>query len=104
MTATCTFLQTSKKFVTITKPFLLSVGETTNLMQIDSQKFMDLALYLNLFWSSPLQICLAMYFLWNVLGPSSLAGKTILFTPVYYLSIAFFTIQLLLYSVFSCKI
>jgi ATP-binding cassette subfamily C (CFTR/MRP) protein 1 len=43
-------------------------------MQIDSQKFMDLALYLNLFWSSPLQIALAMYFLWNVLGPSSLAG------------------------------
>jgi hypothetical protein len=51
-----------------------AVGETTNLMQIDSQKFMDLALYLNLFWSSPLQIILAMYFLWNVLGPSSLAG------------------------------
>ena len=47
-------------------------------MQIDSQKFMDLALYLNLFWSSPLQIILAMYFLWGVLGPSSLAGNNLL--------------------------
>ena len=51
------------------------VGETTNLMQIDTQKFLDLSLYLNLVWTSPLQIVLAMYFLWGILGPSSLAGK-----------------------------
>lgn len=44
-------------------------------MQIDTQKFMDLALYLNLVWSSPLQIVLAMYFLWTTLGPSALAGR-----------------------------
>ena len=50
------------------------VGETTNLMQIDSQRFMDLCLYLNLTWSSPFQIALALYFLWGLLGPSSLAG------------------------------
>lgn len=54
---------------------LFSVGETTNLMQIDSQKFLDLSLYLNMAWISPLQIVLAMYFLWGILGPSSLAGK-----------------------------
>lgn len=58
------------------------VGETTNLMQIDTQKFLDLSLYLNLVWTSPLQIVLAMYFLWNILGPSSLAGRR---RPFYYL-------------------
>ena len=43
-------------------------------MAIDTQKFMDLTLYLNMLWSSPLQIALAMYFLWGILGPSSFSG------------------------------
>ena len=50
------------------------VGETTNLMAIDSQKFLDLILYFNMIWSCPLQIVLCMYFLWQILGPSCLAG------------------------------
>ena len=29
----------------------MTVGETTNLMSIDTQKFMDLVLYLNMIWS-----------------------------------------------------
>jgi len=58
----------------------IAVGETTNLMQIDTQKFLDLSLYLNLVWTSPLQIVLAMYFLWNILGPSSLAGNIEVYT------------------------
>jgi len=53
---------------------IVLVGETTNLMSIDTQKFQDLMLYLNMAWSSPLQIALAMFFLWQVLGPSSMAG------------------------------
>ncbi len=55
--------------------FHTTVGETTNLMQIDTQKFMDLCLYFNITWSCPLQIALALYFLWDILGPSSLAGE-----------------------------
>ena len=55
----------------------MSVGETTNLMSIDTQKFMDLMLYLNMAWASPLQIALAMFFLWQILGPSAMAGKTL---------------------------
>ncbi len=62
----------------ITKYYPFTVGETTNLMQIDSQKFMDLCLYLNLIWSCPLQIGLALYFLWGILGPSSLAGLAVM--------------------------
>ena len=53
----------------------MTVGETTNLMSIDTQKFMDLMLYLNMIWASPLQIALAVYNLWQILGPSSLAGE-----------------------------
>lgn len=53
----------------------MTVGETTNLMSIDTQKFMDLTLYLNMAWASPLQIALAMFFLWQILGPSCLSGR-----------------------------
>lgn len=45
-----------------------------NLMSVDSQRFNDLMLYFNGIWSSPLQIILAMYFLWQSLGPSVFAG------------------------------
>jgi hypothetical protein len=51
------------------------VGEITNLMAVDTQKFMDVCFYVNLLWSSPLQIVLCMYFLWGILGPASIAGK-----------------------------
>ena len=44
-------------------------------MALDTQKFMDLVLYLNMIWAGPLQIGLAIYFLWGILGPSSLAGR-----------------------------
>jgi hypothetical protein len=54
---------------------LLAVGETTNLMAVDTQKFMDLCLSINMVWSSPLQILLCMYFLWGILGPASMAGQ-----------------------------
>ena len=45
----------------------LTIGETTNLMAIDTQKFMDVVLFLNMLWNSPLSIILCMYFLWGIL-------------------------------------
>ncbi|XP_056384893.1 ATP-binding cassette sub-family C member 2-like [Hyla sarda] len=51
-----------------------TVGETVNLMSADAQKFMDLASYIHLIWSSPLQIAISVVFLWTELGPSVLAG------------------------------
>lgn len=42
------------------------MGEIVNLMSTDAQRFMDLAPFLNLVVSVPLQIILAMYFLWQV--------------------------------------
>ncbi|KAK2494136.1 hypothetical protein MC885_020262 [Smutsia gigantea] len=55
-----------------------TVGEIVNLMSVDAQRFMDLAPFLNLIWSAPLQVTLAMYFLWQNLGPSVLAGVTLI--------------------------
>lgn len=52
-----------------------TVGEIVNLMAVDAQRFMDLTAYINMLWSAPLQIALALYFLWAILGPSVLAGK-----------------------------
>lgn len=43
-----------------------TVGEIVNLMSVDAQRFMDLTTFLNMLWSAPLQIILALYFLWQV--------------------------------------
>ncbi|XP_055982515.1 ATP-binding cassette sub-family C member 3 [Sorex fumeus] len=51
-----------------------TVGEMVNLMSVDAQRLMDIVSSLNLLWSAPLQIFLAIYFLWQNLGPSVLAG------------------------------
>ncbi|XP_054263384.1 multidrug resistance-associated protein 1 isoform X4 [Macrosteles quadrilineatus] len=55
-----------------------TVGEVVNLMAVDAQRFMDLTAYLNMIWSAPLQISLALYFLWQTLGPSVLAGLAVM--------------------------
>lgn len=43
-------------------------------MAVDAHRFVDLTTYLNMVWSAPFQIALAIYFLWQSLGPSVLAG------------------------------
>lgn len=55
-----------------------TVGEIVNLMSVDAQRFMDLTSYINMLWSAPLQIALALYFLWDLLGPSVLAGLAVM--------------------------
>ena len=61
-----------------------TVGEIVNLMSVDTQRCMDLCTYINTLWSSPLQIIVALYLLWQILGPSVMAGfaVTILLIPV----------------------
>lgn len=51
-----------------------TVGEIVNLMSVDAQRFVELSFFLNMVWSEPLRIAIALYFLWNILGPSALAG------------------------------
>ncbi|XP_023385436.1 multidrug resistance-associated protein 1 [Pteropus vampyrus] len=55
-----------------------TVGEIVNLMSVDAQRFMDLTTYINMIWSAPLQVILALYFLWLNLGPSVLAGVAVM--------------------------
>ena len=47
-------------------------------MSVDAQRLMDLMAYVNTIWSSPLQIILALYFLYNTMGPSILAGVAVM--------------------------
>ncbi|NWX34145.1 MRP1 protein, partial [Notiomystis cincta] len=55
-----------------------TVGEIVNLMSVDAQRFMDLATYINMVWSAPFQVILALYLLWRNLGPSVLAGVAVM--------------------------
>lgn len=55
-----------------------TVGEIVNLMSVDAQRFMDVTAYINMIWSAPLQIALALYFLWEILGPSVLSGLAVM--------------------------
>ncbi|XP_048361642.1 ATP-binding cassette sub-family C member 2 [Sphaerodactylus townsendi] len=61
-----------------------TIGETVNLMSADAQRFMDFANFVHLLWSSPLQIALSIWFLWEELGLSMLAGigVTVLLIPI----------------------
>lgn len=47
-------------------------------MSADAQQLMDLTANLNLLWSAPFQILMAIYLLWQELGPAVLAGVAVL--------------------------
>lgn len=51
-----------------------TAGELVNLMSVDAQRLMQIITYINCLWSSPLQIGVALFFLYNTLGLSVLAG------------------------------
>ena len=54
-----------------------SSGEITNLMSIDAQRFIEIVPFLNTVWSAPFQLCLATYFLYDLIGLSCLAGLAV---------------------------
>ncbi|XP_054264333.1 ATP-binding cassette sub-family C member 3-like [Macrosteles quadrilineatus] len=54
------------------------VGEVVNLMAVDAQRFIDFSAYFNLIYAAPIIIIIAMYFLWDLLGPSAFAGLAIM--------------------------
>ncbi|XP_066498934.1 multidrug resistance-associated protein 1-like [Hoplias malabaricus] len=53
-----------------------TVGEIVNLVSADTQKLMDFVVYFNAVWLAPIEITLCLFFLWQRLGPSALAGIT----------------------------
>ncbi len=62
----------------------LNAGQMNNLMTNDSQLFLNLTMYINLLWSAPLQITVALVLLWRQIGISSLVGfaAIMLFIPL----------------------
>ena len=55
-----------------------TVGEVVNLMSVDAQRIQDVATYLWMIWSSPVQILVAVIFLYYVIGWAVLAGVAVL--------------------------
>ena len=55
-----------------------TTGEIVNLMSVDAQRVGDILPYINFIWSSPLEISLALYFLYRTLGVSVFAGVGIM--------------------------
>ncbi|XP_029207815.1 multidrug resistance-associated protein 1-like [Acropora millepora] len=59
-----------------------TAGEIVNLMSVDAQRLMDLMTFLNALWSSPFQIIVSLYFLYNTMGVSILAGVGVMLLMV----------------------
>ncbi|CAL1297889.1 unnamed protein product [Larinioides sclopetarius] len=55
-----------------------TVGEVVNLMSVDTQRVMDYVQMVNLLWSAPLQIVIAIYLLWKQLGVATLGGLAVM--------------------------
>jgi ATP-binding cassette, subfamily C (CFTR/MRP), member 1 len=55
-----------------------TIGEITNLMSVDASKLADLCTYLNILWSGPMQICIAVYFLYQTLGVAVFGGIAVM--------------------------
>lgn len=51
-------------------------------MSIDTQRFMDLTQSLTSLWSSPFTVIVCQYFLWQYLGPASLAGLAVMLVTI----------------------
>jgi ATP-binding cassette subfamily C (CFTR/MRP) protein 1 len=58
------------------------IGQITNLMSVDVQRLQDVVNLLHAIWYSWLQIMLALYFLWQQLGPSCLAGVLVILASI----------------------
>ena len=43
-------------------------------MSVDTQRIVDMMPYINMLWSAPLQIAVALFLLWRTLGVSVLSG------------------------------
>ena len=55
-----------------------TIGEIVNLMSIDAKNIQDFISYFWVLWSSPLQCCFSLYFLFDTMGISIFAGVGVL--------------------------
>ncbi|CAF0848112.1 unnamed protein product, partial [Didymodactylos carnosus] len=59
-----------------------TTGEIVNLMTIDAQCFQQLAFHIHDLWSGPVQITLALYLLYNLMGYSIIPGVVLLLSMI----------------------
>ncbi|XP_019762197.2 multidrug resistance-associated protein 1 [Dendroctonus ponderosae] len=59
-----------------------TVGEIVNLMSNDAQKFQELVMFVNMLWSAPISIVLAIYFLYQELGVAVFAGVAVMLSLI----------------------
>ena len=59
-----------------------SVGQMVNLISLDAQRFMEFMGFAHMLRSCPLQLILAMYFLYNVLDYAASAGVIVIILTV----------------------
>ena len=57
---------------------LSTAGELVNLMSVDGQKLLEIASNFAIIWSSPLQIIVGLYFLFDTLGVSVISGVAVM--------------------------
>ena len=55
-----------------------TVGEIVNLMSVDAQRMQYVTGFVWMIWYSPIQISVAIYMLWGILGPSVIAGVAVM--------------------------
>ncbi|XP_063223005.1 ATP-binding cassette sub-family C member 3-like [Bacillus rossius redtenbacheri] len=61
---------------------LSTVGEIVNLMSVDTARIVESVMQLNWLWLCPLQILVALYFLWQLMGVAVLAGTAVMILMV----------------------
>jgi ATP-binding cassette subfamily C (CFTR/MRP) protein 1 len=59
-----------------------TVGEITNYMSVDCQRILETVPFLPNLWSAPLNVVIAMYFLYQELGIATLGGVAVLFVLI----------------------
>ncbi|XP_024216145.1 multidrug resistance-associated protein 1 [Halyomorpha halys] len=59
-----------------------TMGEIVNLMSVDSQSLMHSLIFINYLFFGPIEIGLALFFLWQQLGPSVLASLAVMLVMI----------------------
>jgi hypothetical protein len=59
-----------------------TTGEVVNLMAVDAQRLQDAMSYIAMLWSGVFQIVLSLWYLFDLMGPSVLAGVVIMLVSI----------------------